>query len=91
MWIFFLILGAALILMLCEISGNRDSALNAQDVEPGSQYSPAGLSAWETSVKVLPIFLGGIGFPLSFAHPLPGVVCLVLALGLFLLGKTSKN
>ena len=87
MWILFLVLGAALILVLCETWFGGDSASHAQDLVPGVQSIPAKLSAWEASVKVVPLFLGGLGLPLMLAHPLSGILCLILALGLFLLGR----
>jgi hypothetical protein len=87
MWILFLILGAALILVLCETWLGGDSASHAQDLQPGVQSIPARLTAWEASVKVVPLFLGGIGLPLMFAHPPSGILCLLLALGLFLVGR----
>lgn len=87
MWILFLILGAALILLLCETWFGGDSASHSQDLVPGVQSLPAKLSAWEASVKVVPLFLGGVGLPLMFAHLLLGVFCLLLAVGLFLLGR----
>jgi hypothetical protein len=91
MWILFLILGAALVLVLCETWLGGDSVLHDQDVEPGEKSVPAGTSAWEASVRILPIFLGGVGLPLTFAHPSSGILCLALALGLFFLGRTFSN
>lgn len=91
MWILFLILGAALILVLCETWLGGDSALHGQEIEPEVPPAPAGLPAWEAAVKVLPIFLGGVGLPLTLAHSPSGILCLTLAFGLFLLGKTFSN
>ncbi|PTN37864.1 hypothetical protein [Desulfonatronum sp. SC1] len=91
MWIFFLILGAALVLVLCETWLGGDAAFHGQEMEPGVKPASAGLSAWEAVVKVLPIFLGGVGLPLTLAHPSSGILCLALALGLFFLGRTFSN
>ncbi|TVQ99780.1 MAG: hypothetical protein EA399_06525 [Desulfovibrionales bacterium] len=91
MWILALILGAAVVIVLCETWFGGDAAFHGQEMEPEVKSASARLSAWEAVVTVLPIFLGGVGLPLTLAHLPSGILCLILALGLFFLGRSFTN
>ncbi len=87
MWVLVMVVCGAFILLACEKWIGRYPATEEDDSAFLEKSLPERLSSKEVAFRLLPIFFGGIGLPLSLAYPLPGLFCLILALVLFLVGR----
>jgi hypothetical protein len=87
MWVLVMVVCAAFILLACEKWIGRYPATYQDESAFLEKSLPERFSSKEVAFRLLPFFFGGIGLPLYIAHPLPGILCLILALGLFLVGR----
>lgn len=87
MWVFVMIVIATLVLFACERWIGSCPVIDQDGAEFSKQCLPGQLSSREVACRIIPLFLGGLGLPLTLAHPLPGILCLVMALGLFFIGR----
>jgi hypothetical protein len=86
MWVVVMIFCTALVLFACE-KWFGSYPIDCLDQSEQGHCLPNRLSIKEVAFRVMPIFLGGIGLPLTFAYPIAGIACLVLALVLFISGR----
>jgi hypothetical protein len=75
----------AVIFVVCERWLGSCSSNYSEGMTSGC--NPTRISFREAATRALPILLAGIGLPLSFGYPLPGIVLLLTALILFLIGR----
>ena len=83
-----LTLGVAVaVLLVCEKWMGSCPAMYADDPFHKDLCQSSQISFSETTFRILPIFLGGIGLPITLALPGLGLSCLLLAVVLFFAGK----
>ncbi len=87
MWITLTLGVAVAVLLVCEKWIGSCPAMYADNPVHRDLCSSHQISFVETTFRIIPIFLGGIGLPLTLAFPWLGLSCLLIAGGLFFAGQ----
>ncbi len=79
----------AMVFVVCEKLVGNCLYVYSDGVDGDASCSLSRIPAGEAATKGLPLFLAGIGLPLTMASPFGGFLCLLVAALLWRIGKTT--
>ncbi|WP_031385892.1 hypothetical protein [Desulfonatronum thiodismutans] len=79
----------AMVFVVCEKLVGSCLYVSSDGVDGEASCSLSRVPAGEAATKGLPLFLAGIGLPLTLASPFGGFLCLLVAALLWGIGKTT--
>lgn len=80
----------AMVFVVCEKLVGNCLYVYSDGVDGDASCSLSRIPAGEAATKSLPMFLAGIGLPLTLASPFEGFLCLLVATLLWGIGKTNR-